>query len=64
MQPLDENVSHAADVQAGDNLESMIALSGGDTQYIYRVMEGEQAIGQLDMKDLVKALVPRVSSTR
>ncbi|MEP5757803.1 MAG: glycine betaine/L-proline ABC transporter ATP-binding protein [Litoreibacter sp.] len=64
MQPLDENASHAADVQAGDNLESMIALSGGDTQYIYRVMEDDQAIGQLDMKDLVKALVPRVSSTR
>ncbi|MEO0356859.1 MAG: glycine betaine/L-proline ABC transporter ATP-binding protein [Pseudomonadota bacterium] len=53
----------AADVDAGQNLESLIALSGGDTANLYRVMENGQPIGQLDMKDLVKALVPRISST-
>lgn len=63
MQPLQDGVSFAGDVQANDNLESVIALSGGDTQYTYRVMEGAKPIGQLDMRDLVKALVPRISST-
>lgn len=53
----------AGDVQAGDNLESVIALSEGHTDRIYRVMENGEAIGELDMRDLVKALVPRISST-
>ncbi|MGB1234931.1 MAG: quaternary amine ABC transporter ATP-binding protein [Planktomarina sp.] len=53
----------AADVDAGQNLESLIALSGGDTANLYRVMEDGQPVGQLDMKDLVVALVPRISST-
>ena len=61
MQPLKAK-KFAADVQAGDNLESLIALSGGDTSNIYRVMDGDTAVGQLDMRDLVVALVPRVSS--
>ena len=50
------------DVQAGDNLESLIALSGGDTSHLYRVMDNGEPVGQLDMRDLVKALVPRISS--
>ena len=50
------------DVDAGSNLERMIALSDGDTNHIYRVLEDGRPIGQLDMKDLVKALVPRVRS--
>ena len=50
------------DVNENDNLESVIALSGGDTAKVYRVMDGESVIGHLDMKDLVKALVPRLSS--
>ena len=53
----------AGDVAIGDNLESLIARSGGDTTLHYRVMDGDTPVGQLHMKDLVKALVPRLSST-
>ncbi len=63
MQPLDAGQSFAGDVQLNDNLESLIAVSGGDTSKTYRVMEDGEAVGQLDMRDLVKALVPRVSSS-
>jgi glycine betaine/proline transport system ATP-binding protein len=60
MKPL-TGVEFAGDVQASDTLERLIALSGGDTTGTYRVMADGEAIGVLDMKDLVKALVPRVS---
>jgi len=49
-------------IQADQTLEQLIALSDGDTALTYRVTDGDETIGQLDMKDLVKALVPRVSS--
>ena len=49
------------DVAAGSTLEKLIAQSDGDTNHIYRVTEDGKTIGQLDMKDLVKALVPRIS---
>ncbi|MGH1577220.1 quaternary amine ABC transporter ATP-binding protein [Planktotalea sp.] len=52
----------AGDVNVGDNLESLIALSEGDTTLHYRVMDGDKAVGELHMRDLVKALVPRLSS--
>jgi len=51
------------DVDANSNLEEMIAKSDGDTSHIYRVTENGETVGQLDMKDLVKALVPRLSGT-
>jgi glycine betaine/proline transport system ATP-binding protein len=44
----------SGDVQLTDNLESLIALSEGDTSNIYRVLDGETPVGQLDMRDLVK----------
>lgn len=50
------------DVQATDNLESLIALSEGDTSHKYRVLDGDTQVGILDMKDLVRALVPRISN--
>jgi len=53
----------AGDVGILDNLESLIARSEGDTALHYRVMDGDTAVGELHMRDLVKALVPRVSST-
>jgi hypothetical protein len=28
----------------------------------YRVMDGDVAVGEIQMRDLVKALVPRISS--
>ncbi len=48
------------DVEADSNLESLIAKSDGDTAHVYRVVDEGAVIGQLDMKDLVKALVPSV----
>ena len=53
----------AGDVDANDNLESLIAASGGDTSLRYRVMENGKPVGELDMRELVKALVPRISSS-
>lgn len=67
MAPLDgRSVPSAADGEADhdDTLESMIARSGGDTSHRYIVMKDNAPVGTLDMKDLVKALVPRVASTR
>lgn len=49
-------------VDAGANLENLIAQSDGDTGHVYQVVEGGETIGQIDMKDLVKALVPKVRS--
>ncbi|MEM6595470.1 MAG: betaine/proline/choline family ABC transporter ATP-binding protein [Pseudomonadota bacterium] len=60
MGPMSERV-FAGDVEAGQTLEQLIARSGGDTSHCYRVIEGGAPVGVLDMKDLVKALVPRVS---
>ena len=63
MQPLSEG-KFAGDVQENDTLESLIAASGGDTALRYRVLDGDNsAVGTLDMRDLVKALVPRISSS-
>ena len=63
MGPLTGEDPLAGEVGENDTLESLIALSGGDTNLCYRVTDESGAIvGQLDMRDLVKALVPRVSS--
>ena len=51
------------DVDMRENLESLIARSEGDTALHYRVMDGDTPVGELHMRDLVKALVPRISST-
>lgn len=52
----------AGDVALNDTLESVIARSGGSTAKSYTVKEDGKVIGILDMKELVKALVPRVAS--
>ncbi len=59
-----KGAKYAGDVQMSDNLESMIALSNGETNKIYRVLDGDKVVGQLDMLDLVRALVPRVSGSK
>jgi glycine betaine/proline transport system ATP-binding protein len=51
------------EVDADKSLEDLIKLSDGDTNHIYRVTENGETIGQIDMKDLVRALVPRASSS-
>ncbi len=48
----------AGEVDHDDNLESVIARSQGDTAYSYKVMRDGEQIGVLDMKALVRALVP------
>jgi glycine betaine/proline transport system ATP-binding protein len=63
MEPLTGS-EFAGDVDIHDNLESLIARSEGDTTLHYRVMDGDTAVGELHMRDLVKALVPRLSSTQ
>lgn len=50
------------EVDADDTLESVIAISGGDTTHNYLVSKDGQPVGVLDMKDLVRALVPRAAS--
>lgn len=52
----------SGEVQIEDNLEHLIGLSNGDTSLTYRVLDGDTPVGELNMKDLVRALVPRVSS--
>ncbi|MCU4652649.1 betaine/proline/choline family ABC transporter ATP-binding protein [Roseibacterium sp. SDUM158016] len=52
------------EVEADANLESLIATSDGDTARIYRVRDNGEIIGQVDMKDLVKALVPSVRTEK
>jgi glycine betaine/proline transport system ATP-binding protein len=48
------------DVSPDQNLESVIALSGGDTNLKYRVVQDGKQVGLLHMQDLVRALVPVV----
>ena len=50
------------EVRPDDNLESLIAKSGGEADGIYAVVDDGRIVGELDMRDLVRALVPRVSS--
>jgi len=59
-----KGAKYAGDVQRTNNLESMIALSNGETNKIYRVLDGGKVVGQLDMLDLVKALVPRIPTEK
>jgi glycine betaine/proline transport system ATP-binding protein len=51
------------EVDADKSLEDLITLSDGDTNHIYRVTDNGETVGQIDMKDLVRALVPRASSS-
>ena len=61
MKPLNGTASFDGDVDVADNLESLIARSGGDTTKLYQVTENGKPVGELDMRELVKALVPRIS---
>jgi glycine betaine/proline transport system ATP-binding protein len=52
-----ENFDGEIDVE--DNLEKPLSLSNGDIKKIYKVVDQGQAIGQLEIKTLLKALVTR-----
>lgn len=65
MSPIDDSADQASlagTVEEDATLESVIALSGGDTSHHYRVVRDGDLVGMVDMKDLVKALVPRAAS--
>lgn len=45
-------------IGADDTLESALAKAKGDTSVCFKVERGGKVVGQLDMTDLVRALVP------
>lgn len=61
MEPVDRD-SFDGTVEADSSLERLIAQSDGDTGRVYQVVQNGEVLGQLNMKQLVKALVPRVRS--
>ena len=52
----------AGEIDHDDTLESVIALSEGDTTKKYRVMKNGEEVGTLHMRELVRALVPAAAS--
>lgn len=52
----------AGEIDHDDTLESVISLSEGDTALSYRVMKDGDPVGMLDMRKLVRALVPSEQS--
>lgn len=50
------------EVDPDENLESLIARSGGDTSKNFKVTRDGEVLGDLEMTALIKALVPRASS--
>ncbi len=62
MHPMNGETDFAGVVDVDDNLEHLIGLSGGDTYKTYKVQSNGQDVGVLDMKDLVRALVPSAAS--
>jgi glycine betaine/proline transport system ATP-binding protein len=52
----------SGEVDHEDTLESVIALSEGDTSLSFRVMKNGEPVGVLDMHELVRALVPSKQS--
>lgn len=49
----------SGEIDETDNLESVIAVSGGAMDRRYRVMAQGKPVGMLDMSTLMRALVPR-----
>ena len=63
MAPINGEIPQSAgEVAPNDTLKSVIALSGGDTSFSYTVVQDGTPVGTLDMKELVRALVPRIAS--
>ncbi len=53
---------HAGEIDHDDTLESVIARSGGNTMLSYRVVKDGVPVGVLNMRKLVRALVPSEQS--
>ena len=58
----DDPPAVAGEVDADATLESVIALSGGDTALSYKVLRNGEQAGYLNMQKLVRALVPTEAS--
>ena len=58
----DASGEQAGEIDHNDTLESVIALSEGDTALSYRVMKDGNTVGVLNMRKLVRALVPSEQS--
>ncbi|MEO1649381.1 MAG: betaine/proline/choline family ABC transporter ATP-binding protein [Pseudomonadota bacterium] len=64
MQPLNgAQPELSGTIDSDSTLESVIDRSGGDTTHTYGVTHDGELVGTLDMKQLVKALVPRASGS-
>jgi glycine betaine/proline transport system ATP-binding protein len=55
-------LERSGEIDHEDTLESVIALSEGDTALSYHVMKDGKPVGVLDMRKLVRALVPSEQS--
>lgn len=65
MEPLESGAAANnihGEVHENDTLESVIARSDGDTSHTYAVVRDNETVGVVDMKNLVRALVPREAS--
>jgi glycine betaine/proline transport system ATP-binding protein len=58
----DKAGEQAGEIDHDDTLEAVIALSEGDTTLSYRVMKDGKPVGVLNMRKLVRALVPSEQS--
>ena len=56
--PEGTKVSCCGEVDHDDNLESVIAMSGGDTHKTFLVKDGSKEVGILHMAKILKSLVP------
>ena len=54
---------YAGDISERDNLETVLARSGGDTDLAFRVVRDGRQVGSLHMRDLTRALVPTAAAT-
>jgi glycine betaine/proline transport system ATP-binding protein len=61
-QESDKAGEQAGQIDHDDTLESVIALSEGDTTLSYRVMKDGKPVGVLNMRKLVRSLVPSQQS--
>ncbi|MBJ6136645.1 quaternary amine ABC transporter ATP-binding protein [Marinobacter litoralis] len=62
MEPVKDSESFAGDVLETDNLETVLAKSGGDVRQVFRVVRDGRPVGRLAMTELTKALVPTEGS--
>jgi len=58
MRPCRDGVAFTGTTGPDATLEDLISLSGGDSGAVYRVEDDSGPVGMLDMKDLLRALVP------